>query len=133
MKRKRRYQRNKKLGKKSNDDMEVYELELYNGESTEILFHLLNKHGIVYFINNQINDAFMLNIYGKDIDTIYDILLGELTGNGIDDNTGSLNHYGGRIDNLCGIFSLIKGEKDELEKIDNKLYHSRKKLKYNKI
>jgi hypothetical protein len=122
MKKKRRYQRNKKLGIKNNNDM--HEIELSNSESTEILFCLLNKYGIVYF--EQYNNTLMNNIhvYRRDIDKIYNILLNELSGNGVDAVTG-LNDYGLRIDNLCGIFGLIKGEKDELEKIANKLYHSR--------
>jgi hypothetical protein len=74
----------------------------------------------------------------KDIDKIYDILFEELTSNGMTREINSdrnietyINDYGMRIDNFCGIFGIIKGEKDELEKTSNKLYRSSKKLKYN--
>jgi hypothetical protein len=130
MKSKRRYQRNKKLGLKISND--IHEIKLCNNESKEILLCLLNKFGIVYFDQIKDENIFIINIYGNDIDKIYEILLNELTGNGIDTVTGCLNDYGRRIDNLCGIFGLIKGEKDKLEKINKTIFRSRKLVKYNK-
>ena len=120
MKRKRRYQRNKKLGINNNDGMEIYKIEIYKSDCAEYLFYLLNKHDIVYFLEEQNNNYFLVNISGKDIDKIYDILLNELSGDGMTKEINSdgnyetyLNDYGRKIDSLIGIIALVKGEKDE--------------------
>jgi len=63
-----------------------------------------------------------IQIYGRDIDKIYDILMNELSGNGMDAITGRINDYFTKIDNLCGIFSKIKYEKDESKRFINSLY-----------
>ena len=138
MKRKRRYQRNKKLGIKNNYNKEIHEICIYKGASIEFLFNLLNKHNIIYYLEDQNDDYFTLNISGKDINKIYDLLLNELTGEGMTkeiNNDGItktyINDYGLKIDNLIGVFALIKTEKDELEKQENKIYRSRKIIKYN--
>ena len=139
MKNKRRIQRNKKLGIKDNNDMEIYGIKLDKAASTEFLFHLFNRHSIEYYVEDQNNEYFLINITGKNIEIIYDILLNELVGDGMTSEINSdgssktyLNDYGRKIDNIIGIFAIIKSEKDELEKKSSKLNRSRKKLKYNK-
>ena len=50
----------------------------------------------------------MINIYDADIEKIFDILINEMCGNGMDDSSGGLNDYGKIIDNIAGSFAILK-------------------------
>jgi hypothetical protein len=53
----------------------------------------------------------VLNIFDTDIENIFDVLINEMCGDGMDASSGCLNDYGIKIDNIAGKFSIIKYSK----------------------
>jgi hypothetical protein len=79
--------------------------------NTEILLSIFKKHNILYSIHDKNGKNVVINISDADIENIFNVLINEMCGDGMDASSGDLNDYGKNIDDITGIFATLKYNK----------------------
>jgi hypothetical protein len=99
----------------------IHEIHIMS-ENAELLSSILNKYGFKYTLNDQKNNISIFNIYEKDIGNIYNILIDEMTGVGIDSATKGFNDYGYEIDNILGGFAALNGKLNRKKYLKKRIF-----------
>ena len=87
--------------------MANHAIKMKNNQAKQLIA-LLGSNDIPYTLKEHGKRNTILLIADKYVNSLFDLLTDELSANGVDPAAGDVNNYGKDIDDIAGIFAMIK-------------------------